>query len=157
LVLRQDDHTGLLRVLDIDGKPALLNMPVAGVFPNGSAELDQMRLKNFLTGCVVVAMREGHLFQPDRPLTFREQIEVGPARCRKCRAVLEVGIGLLGCTVCKYYACRCGTCLCGYPGGRNWQGKMIPPFPTLPCSLDERVEYVRVCMALLKNDRFTTA
>jgi len=86
----------------------------------------------------------GFLFRPQQSLTQREDRPgEGLPPCHYCRIALSCENGSLGCTQCKYYACICGRCLCGYEG-RNYRGEFFKQHSSLPISREQRLECVRV-------------
>ena len=104
-----------------------------------------------------LALKKGFIFVPMRPLTTREQTEYGPTHSYKCKILLSLENGALGCTNCKCYVCLCGRCICGFPGGFNYLGQFIPPQPPLPCEREDRLEYLRVVRMLRRIRESTTS
>jgi hypothetical protein len=98
-----------------------------------------------------VALEKGFLFIPSHPLTRREHESEGPPRCFKCHTILDFESEALGCSICRYYACRCGRCVCGYEG-RNYLGQHFKQLPPLPISREDRLEYIRIVRLLEKLD-----
>lgn len=85
----------------------------------------------------------GYLFYPGYSLSIREDdSELGPANCHACRQPVSFENSSAGCSMCRYYACTCGHCLCGYTL-TNWQGQVFRQHPPLPISVAVRREYVR--------------
>lgn len=146
VVLRFLDGGMSARVLGMNLDPAITKVPVNELrsFESSNTEFSEIieQLWNLVRS-------GGHLFLPDRPLTYREQTENGPSHCQYCKTVLSIGGSDPGCTQCRYYVCKCGRCLCGFTGW-NYIGQLFSQQPHLPVSRDERVDYIRVFRYLLK-------
>jgi len=112
---------------------------------------DELEEKKLIDNLLSIVQEQGFITFPHQPLTIRERTSDGPTHCYKCRRALSFDKGSLMCTQCKNYVCTCGTCLCGYSGGRNYQGNYIPPLPRLSCSTDDRLEYTRIAYAIKAN------
>lgn len=97
------------------------------------------------------ALGKGLLFIPKHPLTHRENEPIGPSKCHRCHELLDFESGSLGCSVCRYYACRCGACLCGYEGV-NYLRQYFKQLPPLPISREDRLEYIRIVKLLKRID-----
>ena len=94
------------------------------------------------------------IWLPKGPLTSRENSEEGPSHCWNCKKTLSYTKGSLGCLVCGQYACICGSCICDFPGGRNYLWQFIPPGQGLPCDKVERQQYIRIIKALRHRGSF---
>jgi hypothetical protein len=139
-VLRLLDGGNRAKILRIKVAPAITEVPVNELrsFKHWNAEFGEVFQQIWelvLTG--------GHLFLPHGPLTDKEQRDLGPSRCYQCQTLLSLTSGVLGCTECRYYVCRCGRCLCGYTGW-NYMRQPFSQQPPLPISREDRVEYIRV-------------
>jgi hypothetical protein len=103
-----------------------------------------------------IAMKEGFLFVPPRPLTQREQIMDEP-NCFGCKTRLSYARGSMGCTECVQYACLCGLCFCDFPGGIIHTGQYVPKQPGLPRKLAARREYVKIVKAFSSREKALVA
>ena len=93
--------------------------------------------------------RAVRIFVPRRNLTQRESTEVGPSHCWRDKAKLSRASGAFGCRDCLAYACRCGSCMCDFPGGRDYEGDYLRPRHGLRVERERRVILIRICGKLL--------
>jgi hypothetical protein len=94
------------------------------------------------------AMKAGHIYMPDRPLRQREGLDMGPSKCWNCERTVSFDKGSFGCYDCRSYACICGSCICDYPGGKNYSGQHVPAGNGLSCNKKERKHLMRISKAL---------
>jgi len=143
LLLRPRSDSGNASALVLDnGVGRLAALGLGGVRPIGPTTGLGSR-PQILAQFHAVALQMGYLFHPERALTAREQTDEGPGRCYHCHIELSLEKRSLGCTRCRYYACRCGRCLCGYTG-KNYLGQLFSQFPALPIPRSQRLEFVRI-------------
>jgi hypothetical protein len=91
-----------------------------------------------------LALTEGLLFEPQHPLTWREQGFEGPSHCSHCQEVVSFERGSLGCQQCGYYICPDGYCLCGEGWLTNYLDQKMLPKPELKCDWKIRRAAVRI-------------
>jgi hypothetical protein len=144
VVLRLLDEGSRAKIIRIKVDPAITIVPVneLGSFDRLNTEFSEIVQQLWSVVCTL-----GYLFLPKSALTYREQTDEGPSRCYHCKTPLSIEVGVLGCTQCRYYVCRCGRCLCGYTGW-NYMKQLFSQQPPLPVSREERVEYIRVARYL---------
>ena len=146
LVLSRPDMYGMINVMWLRARNHFeeINKEYADTqYANQLPKFEQNRLKQDFRS---IAMKEGFLFIPTRPLTLKERIMDEP-NCFECKTRLSYERGSMGCTECVQYACPCGLCFCDFPGGILWTGKYVSGQPGLPCKLAPRREYVKIVKA----------
>ena len=148
LILREYQERDKIKALVVSNEPVIREINFSQVADAG--ELDEEELINNL---INIIKEKGFITFPTRPLTNRELTDDGPTHCYKCKKSLSFDKGSLMCTECRSYVCRCGNCMCGYPGGKNYQGNWIPEQPCLKCSIEDRLEYTRIAYAIQKRHR----
>ena len=144
IVLRTFKGGRQSRVLQLDKVPPFITIDASLIGARNDTWNSSINRQIYLEKFRKLVFELGYLFQPSKPLTTREQTEDGPPHCYKCRTRQSFKAGSLGCKQCGYYVCRCGTCMCGFPGGKNYLNQYIPPQPSLNCNPEERREYIRV-------------
>ena len=140
-----------VKIMRLKPKRAILEIAGDNVSNCIADACDAREKRRILLRFQEIALKNGFIFIPTRPLTRREQSEDGPTHCYKCgpKVTLSLTTGSLGCTQCRYYVCRCGRCLCGYTGGFNYRRESMPSYSELRCTRAERLEYVRVVLATM--------
>lgn len=144
IVLREIMGTKRFKVMSLDEDCSMQELDASKVHSMRPVKLSSAAGQRQLEQFGTLALNNGFLFQPGKPLTQREQMDEGPAKCYQCKTAVSYDGGSFGCMQCGNYVCRCGSCMCGYPGGKNYRDEWIPAQPPPPCRQEDRREYVRV-------------
>lgn len=99
---------------------------------------------------VLVLLSAARLFIPVDRLTARESTSEGPPSCWRDHGTLSFDDWTLGCSRCRQYAHRCGSCMCDFRGGQNYLGQFVPPGPGLEVPLRDRSAFVMAADYLIR-------